>query len=90
MKLDEKTKERINNYFNGISSEQAMELAVKYNITEALDWGKNQGESLPIDRVVESEAELFCSLSGELLFLWGLTISTFGILAIGIIATYCG
>jgi len=35
MKFDEKTKEKINNFFNGISHEQCVELAKKYGIVEA-------------------------------------------------------
>lgn len=59
MKLDERTKERINNYFNGISSEQAYEIAIKYNIVEAIEWGKPKGQTLPIDSVVGQSEQFF-------------------------------
>ena len=57
MELDERTKERINNYFNGVSSEQLFKLAVKYDIREAIEWGQTKGQSLPIDNVSKS----FCN-----------------------------
>jgi hypothetical protein len=54
MELDERTKERINNYFNSVSSGQLFKLAVKYNIREAIEWGQTKGKTLPIDSVVGS------------------------------------
>ena len=51
MELDERTKERINNYFNSVSSDQLFKLAVKYNIREAIEWGQTKGKTLPIDSV---------------------------------------
>ena len=35
MKLTERTKERINNYFNGVSAKQLYDLTIKYGIVEA-------------------------------------------------------
>ena len=59
MNLTERTKEKINNYFNGVSAEQLYKLTLKYGIIEA---GGEQVKNLAIHNVVEAKPEKVCEL----------------------------